>query len=98
MGSKMCSNATIPDSVVEKANNIIRDARKAILVGLIPILGLAYIGRLVEWYLLRRQCRILATDNSTVAKDFRSAASRLWFGALFWPILALLLFIYLSVT
>jgi hypothetical protein len=85
---------TLPDSVVKKANNIVRDARMAILVGLIPILGLAYIGRLVEWYLLRRRCPILSTDGSTIAKDFRSALSRIWFAALCWPIVIVVLYAY----
>ncbi|MGA2069520.1 MAG: hypothetical protein ABSG86_31500 [Thermoguttaceae bacterium] len=77
-----------------KAVNIVRDARLAILVGLIPILGLAFIGRLVEWYLLRRKCPLLATDDAKIARDFRSAISRLWFAALCWPIVALIVYLY----
>ena len=94
----MSEDPTIPDSVLKKATNIIRDARLAVLVGLIPILGLAYVGRLVEWYLLRRQCPVLASDPSPLATNFRSAAPRLWFGALCWPVVVLLLCIYVWVT
>jgi hypothetical protein len=79
----------LPDSVVKTAKNIISDSRKAILVGLIPILGLAFIGRLIEWYLLRRKCPTLATAGDAIAKNFRSALPRLWFAALLWPIVIL---------
>ena len=92
------SSESIPESVTKKANSIIRDARLAILVGLIPVLGLAYIGRLIEWYLLRRNCPVLATDDSEIAKGFRSSLSRLWFAALCWPIVALIFYVYFSLT
>jgi hypothetical protein len=88
----------LPEAMAKKANDIIGDARKAILVGLIPILGLAFVGRLVEWYLLRRKCPSLATDDSTLAQDFREALPRLWFAALFWPILVVALAIHLQFT
>jgi hypothetical protein len=89
---------SIPESVIKKATNIIRDARLAILVGLIPVLGIAYIGRLVEWYLLRRKCPILATEDTAIARDFRASLPRLWFATLCWPIVAGLLYVYFSVT
>jgi nitrate reductase NapE component len=91
-------NSEIPESVVKKANNIISDARKAVLVGLIPILGIAFVGRLIEWYLLKRKCPILASDESTLAKDFRESLSRLWFAVLLWPIVILAFVIYVKVT
>jgi hypothetical protein len=91
-------NSEIPESVVKKANYIISDARKAIVVGLIPILGIAFLGRLIEWYLLKRQCPILSSDESTLAQDFRGSLSRLWFGVLLWPIVILAFVIYVTVT
>jgi hypothetical protein len=88
-------NEPLPASAVRKATNLVRDARLAVLVGLIPILGLIYILRLVQWYLLKRQFPVLMTTDAAehveLAKGFRSSLSRLWFAVLFWP--ALILFI-----
>ena len=86
------------EAMVKQANNIISDARKAILVGLIPILGLAFIGRLIEWYLLKRKCPGLATDEGKLAKDFRESLPRLWFAALCWPMIIVVFVIYLKLT
>ena len=93
---------TLPESAVKKANNLIRDARLAITVGLIPLLGLIYILRLVQWYLLKQQFPELASKNAQhhadLAKEFRSALPRLWFAVLLWPGVILFSIIYLSVT
>ncbi len=92
---KLCGPDRIPDSIVKKATNIITDSKKAVLIGLIPILCLAYIGRVAEWYLLKSKCPLLGTDDCEIAKNFRSALPSLWFGALCWPIIALILVLYL---
>jgi hypothetical protein len=92
------TSGTLPGSAVQKATNLIRDARQAITVGLIPILGLIFMLRLVQWFLLRKQFPHLATDESDLAKDFRSALPRLWFAVLFWPALILFIIGYFSVT
>src|SRR5947209_1493120 len=54
----------VPAVAVKKATNLIRDARQSVMVGLIPILGLIFILRLVQWYLLRRRIPVLATADS----------------------------------
>jgi hypothetical protein len=92
------ASCALPDHTVKKATNLIRDARLAIVVGMIPILGLIFILRLVQWYLLRNQCPSLATDDSAIANDFRSSLHRLWFAVLFWPALILFIIVYFSVT
>jgi hypothetical protein len=51
----------LPPKAVKKATNLIRDARLAAAVGLIPVLGLIFILRLVQWYLLRKQFPILVS-------------------------------------
>ena len=93
---------SLPDSAVKKAKNLVRDSRLATLVGLIPILGLIYILRLVQWYLLKQQFPILASgeagEHSDLSRDFRSALPRLWFAVSFWPVLFCLLVAYLAVT
>ena len=92
---------TLSVSAVNKATNLVRDARLAILVGLIPILGLIFILRLVQWYLLKRQFPVLATaeagEHSDLAREFRSALPRLWFAVLFWPLLILFIIGYFTV-
>jgi hypothetical protein len=95
---KAMANNTLPDRAAKKATNLIRDSKQAIVVGLIPILGLIFILRLVQWYLLRKEHPSLATDNAELATDFRSALHRLWFAVLFWPILVLVLIVYFSLT
>ena len=93
---------TAPPKCVKRANNLVRDARLAILVGLIPILGLIYILRLVQWYIVNKQLVALEgavrEDHAQLLKDFRSARPRLWFAVLFWPGLILFLFVYFAVT
>jgi hypothetical protein len=80
---------SLPTSAVRKATNLIRDARLAIVVALIPIIGLVFILRLVQWYVLRRQYPILAEtdagEHATLATEFRAALPRLWFAVLLWP-------------
>ncbi len=93
----MASDA-LPEKTAKKATNLIRDARQAIVVGLIPILGLIFILRLVQWYLLRKDYPILATDDSKLASEFRSSLHRLWFAVLFWPGIILFIILYISVT
>ncbi len=87
----------IPDDIVRKATNLIRDARLAAAVGLIPLLGLIFILRLVQWYLLKGDCPALLTDTgeqANLSKEFRSALPRLWFAVLLWP--AMFVFILLA--
>ena len=89
---------SLSDSAVKKVRNLIRDSRLAILVGLIPVLGLIYICRLVQWYLLKQQFPVLASrgdgEHSDLSKDFRSALPRLWFAVLLWPVLLCFLLVY----
>lgn len=96
------ANEPLPDSAIRKATNLVRDARLAVLVGLIPILGLIYILRLVQWYLLKQQSPGLldAGDeaHAALAKDFRSALPRLWFAVLFWPGLVLFIIVYFQIV
>ncbi len=78
----------LPASAVKKATNLVRDARQAIIVSLIPILGLIFILRLVQWYLLKKQFPSLITadgEHAALSKDFRAAIYRLWFAVLLWP-------------
>jgi hypothetical protein len=87
---------------IKKANNLVRDARMAVLVGLIPILGLVFILRLVQWYLLKEEVLDLETSNvenyDNIAQEYRSALPRLWFAVLFWPVLIGLLTAYIAAT
>jgi hypothetical protein len=78
--------------------NLNGDARLSVVVGLIPILGLIYILRLVQWYLWRSRWPALSTSSDSLAVDFRGAKHRLWFAVLLWPmvILAGALFILLA--
>lgn len=89
----------IPEKVAKEINNLVRDARMAVLVGLIPILGLPFIWRLVQWYLLKNRYPILVSRNAGVheklARDFRGSIFRLWFAVLCWPIVFIVCFLYL---
>ena len=96
------SNTAGPPRCIKRANNLVRDAGLAILVGLIPILGLIYILRLVQWYIVNKELTALDDANrenhAQLVNDFRSARPRLWFAVLFWPGLILFLFVYFAVT
>ena len=89
---------TLPDFAVRKATNLVRDARLSIAVALIPLLGLIFILRLVQWYQLRKKFPILgsgdAGEHSELAKEFRSAKSSLWFAVLLWPGVFLFVYVY----
>ncbi|HEY1785817.1 MAG TPA: hypothetical protein VGG30_09725 [Pirellulales bacterium] len=93
---------SLPPRAVKKATNLIRDARLAAVVGLLPVLGLIFILRLVQWYLLRRQYPILVSrepgEHADLAKQFRSALSSLWFAVLLWPAVIVFAIIYLYAT
>ena len=88
----------LPPRAVKKATNLIRDARLSVTVGLIPLLGLIFILRLVQWHLLRNQYPILAAgdagEHADLAKKFRKARSSLWFAVLLWPGVVLFIIIY----
>lgn len=88
---------TLPDVAIQKASNLVRDARLAVVVALIPLLGLIFILRLVQWYLLRRQFPALATNKSDSAKQFRSALHSLWFAVLLWPAIFVFIGVYMVV-
>ena len=92
------TNDVLPAPAVKKATNLVRDARLSVMVGLIRLLGLIFVLRLVQWYLLRRQYPGLGTDGSDPARAFRSALPRLWFAVLFWPGLVLFIIAYFSVA
>lgn len=85
------SIALITVAAARKISNLVRDARTAIAVGFVPLLGLILIVRLVQWYRFRSAYPQLMSDDSELAAGFRSALHRLWFAVLFWPCLILLL-------
>jgi hypothetical protein len=92
---------SLPIEAVKKATNLIRDARLAIAVGLIPILGFVFILRLVQWYLLKQQYPGLLTakgEHAALSKEFRSAVSSLWLAVLLWPVLIVFIMVYSAVT
>ena len=68
-----------------QARNIANDAEKAVLVGLIPLLGLVYILRLVQWYLLRHNVESDQTIDKNVQYRFMNSKIRLWVAVLLWP-------------
>ena len=80
----------LPPKVITKATNLVRDSSLGVVVGLIPILGLVYILRLVQWYLLKNEYPQLLSrepgDIASLAEGFRGAKHRLWFAVLFWPV------------
>lgn len=92
----------LPEPVVKKVTNLTKDARLAVTVGLIPILGLIFILRLVQWYLLKRDYPVLVTGEVTghpnLSKEFRSSLPRLWIAVLLWPSVFLFIFAYTSLT
>jgi hypothetical protein len=88
----------LPAWVTKKATNIASDARLAVLVGLIPLLGLVFILRLVQWYLLRKQFPALVTGESEFSGNYRAALPRLWFAVLLWPVAILAMFLYLVIA
>ena len=81
--------APLPPAAIKKATTLVRDARLAAAAGLIPILGLIFILRLVQWYLLRKQYPILgsgdAGEQTELAMQFRDSLVRLWIAVLLWP-------------
>jgi hypothetical protein len=98
MSDESAQQSAMPTWATKKATNIATDARLSVVVGLIPLLGLAFILRLVQWYLLRKQFPALVQDGSDLSKNFRGALSRLWFAVLFWPVVFLTFFVYVMVA
>jgi hypothetical protein len=96
------SHEPLPPKVVTKATNLVRDSSLAVVVGLIPILGLIYILRLVQWYLLRNEYPQLVDgksgDIASLTEGFRGAKHRLWFAVLFWPVTFTAMFVYGTMT
>lgn len=94
----MATDQALSEQAVKKATNIVRDARLAIVVAIIPLLGLVFILRVVQWYQLKRQCPWLISkghgEHSELRRDFRAASFRLWFAVLFWPALFLFITVY----
>jgi len=84
--------------IEKKARNIGNDAEKSVLVGLIPILGLVFILRLVQWYILRPQVAENQSINPDVRDKFMKGQLRLWIAVLLWPLLILFLVLYLAFT
>lgn len=90
---------SLPPRAAKNADNLIRDSRMAVLTGLIPILGLVFILRLVQWYLWAGKYPVLkSAAGGERAKDYRAALPRLWFAVLFWPVLIAGLTAYLAAT
>ena len=87
--------------IVRKAKNIVRDSALAVVVGLLPILGLIYILRLVQWYQLKPQIEALHQSgdiSDELAVDFSGARVRLWVAVLMWPAIILAIFVFAVVT
>ena len=82
----------------KKARNIGNDAEKAILVGLIPILGLIFILRLVQWYNIRPKIERNQAIDRHVRRKFLNGKTRLWVAVLLWPILMIFIAGYLAIT
>ncbi len=99
-GTQMTSNI-LPDSVVKKATYLIRDSRQAVVAGLIPLLGLIFLLRLTQWYVMRKQYPALINgdkQHAQLSKDFREALPRLWLAVLLWPGVCLFVAGYMAVT
>ena len=95
------STIELTNKTARKAENIIRDAQLAIAAGLIPVFGLIYVLRLVQWYILKLQNpSLVALDGPEpeLAKRYRSALHRLWFAVLFWPVLIGFIIPYMAFT
>lgn len=96
--SATTAKTDLPPVAVKKATNLVRDARLAVLVGLIPLLGLVYMLRLVQWYQLRSQYPALNSsdlnEHAVLASEFRDALPRLWLAVLLWPALILFIMAY----
>ena len=85
----------------DESINIVRDSALAVVVGLIPILGLIYIVRLVQWYQLNPQIITLHQSgdiSDEFAVDFSGARVRLWVAVLMWPAIILAMFVFIVVT
>lgn len=82
----------------KKARNIGNDAEKAILVGLIPILGLIFIFRLVQWYTLRPDIEGNQAIDRHIRRKFLNGKTRLWIAVLLWPVLLLFIVGYTALT
>ncbi len=82
--------------LAKKAKNIGNDAEKAILVGLIPILGLMFIIRLVQWYMLRQHVEGNQAIDRHIRRKFMDGKFRLWVAVLLWPLLIVFIAGYLA--
>ena len=85
-------------AAVKQATDVVTDSRLALMVGLIPILGLIYAARLIQWYGLRRRYPELASaasgEHADLARRFRGARWRLWFAVLLSPAMIVLYLIF----
>ena len=84
------------DKLERKAKNIGNDAEKAVLVGLIPVLGLIFIWRLYQWYALRSEIESNMAVDRRIRSKFMDGKFRLWFAVLLWPVVAGSLWVYLK--
>lgn len=84
--------------IEKKAVNIGNDAEKAVLAGLIPILGLVFILRLVQWYILRPNVVENQSIHPRIRDKFMKAQLRLWIAVLLWPCFILFLVLYVAFT
>lgn len=82
----------------KKAKNIGNDAEKAILVGLIPVLGTIFILRLVQWYILRPQVEGNRALDRHIRRKFMNGKTRLWVAVFLWPVLCVFIAGYLAFT
>ena len=85
---------------VAKLQDLVRDASKAVVVGLIPIAGLIYAFRLVQWYRWRPEVDAKHAEgdlSDELVAGFYNARGRLWFGVLFWPGVIIATFVALFV-
>ena len=80
------------------AKNIGNDAEKAVLAGLIPILGLIFILRLVQWYQYRPKIEGNQSIDRHVRRKFLAGRNRLWVAVLLWPGVVLFVVLYMAIT
>jgi hypothetical protein len=85
-----------PAAAVKQVQNVIREARLAVLAGL--LIPLVFLLPLVRWHSLRTRYPQLAGgdagEHAELARKFRSARPKLWFGVLWWPAMVSVLAIY----
>lgn len=69
--------------------------------GLVPLIGIFYVFRLVQYYRLKPEVIKAAATGAVSGEllvDFQNSCSRLWLAVLLWPALIALTFLALLLT